>query len=58
MSVLAEEKAKTKERMAILRAATKLEKLQKEATDCERDLVTLQRPSIFTWLGNLFKKGG
>ena len=57
-SVLVKERAETKKRVAKLNEETKHELLQKEAIECERELVELKRPSIFGWIMRLFKKGG
>lgn len=56
-SVLVKERAETKERIAALKAETKLEKLRKEELECSHELVILKRPSILEWLRKLFKKG-
>ena len=60
MTKLNKEKAETKERIAKLKEQTKLEKLRKEVTNQERELIAIKRPSIFDWLKKALrlKKGG
>jgi len=58
MTKLNKEKAETKERIAKLKEQTKLERLRKEVTNHERELIAIKRPSIFDWLKRIFKKGG
>jgi len=57
-SVLTKEKAETKNRVKKLKEQTKLERLRKEESECERELTELKRPSIIDWIRRLFKKGG
>lgn len=57
-SMLTKEKAETKKRVALLKTETGLEKLRKEVSEREYELVILKRPSIFGWIKKLFKKGG
>ena len=52
------EKAETKKRVAKLKEQTKLERLRKEVTNHERELIAIKRPSIIDWLKRIFKKGG
>lgn len=58
MDVLTKERVETKKRVAALKEQTKLERLQKEEIDNERELVVLRRSSLLELITGLFKKGG
>jgi len=58
MDTLTKERTETKKRVAALNAETKLERLKKEVTNHEREIVVLKRPSIIDWIRKLLGKGG
>ena len=54
VDALKKEKVETRKRISTLRKEVKNEQLQKQALDCEREVVTTKRPSIVEWVIKLF----